>query len=589
MRVLEALPSLLRGDGRVAVVFAYDPTSAFNDGVLELLNDTGCRVMPWEQLGEISPDLVLSASENIDVPEGDCPVLVLPHGVGFQKLVPDSRSARVRLSGVVPDSLLESGRAWLAVSHPAQEEQLVANRPEAAGRTLLVGDPCFDELVASRPRRAAYREALGVAEGQKLVVVSSTWGPTSLLGTDPELLPRLLARLPCDEYRVGLITHPNIWSAHGAWQLRTLQAAALDAGLLLMPPVHAWRPALVAADVLVGDHGSVTLYGAATGTPLLLAAFGGDAVPGTAVHRMAALAPRLDPRGDLRQQVEDVVREHAADRYAAVARQAFAEPGHALARLRTALYRLLELPEPSSAPPSSPMLPVPEPEPPASAVTSWQVTTEVGGPGAAPGVTVRRFPASVGAYGTVPSETSSCFTHLACADDERDHRLVESASVLVRRLPAPSSVSALGWIGETLARLPGSLLAASAVRGGCCLVGLRDGRVVEVSVTGTAVDPGLPAAVVYALLRAGHPLDGAGTRTGGGGPAGVGPGPESGPGSGGGGPAGAGPGPGSAPGSGSGGPARVGAGVQVVLRAGDARDEDVVLRVRPGYTRRPLR
>lgn len=230
VRVLESLPALLRGDGRVRVVFAYDPTSAFNAGVVDLLNGAGCRVMPWEQLGHITPDLILSASENIEVPEGDCPVLVLPHGVGFQKFVPDSRSSGDRVSGVVPDSLLETGRVWLAVSHPAQEEQLLATHPKAAGRTLLVGDPCFDELVGSRPRRKAYREALGVAEHQRLVMVSSTWGPTSLLGSLSDLLPRLLAQLPCDEYRVGAVIHPNVWSAHGAWQIHTLLAASWRRG-----------------------------------------------------------------------------------------------------------------------------------------------------------------------------------------------------------------------------------------------------------------------------------------------------------------------------------------------------------------------
>ncbi|WP_306967297.1 hypothetical protein [Streptomyces afghaniensis] len=527
VRVLETLPPLLRGDSRVTVVFAYDPTSAFNAGVLDLLHAAGCRVMPWEQLGHTAPDLILSASENIDVPDGDCPVLVLPHGVGFQKFVPDSRSSADRLSGVVPDALLESGRAWLAVSHPAQEEQLLATHPKAAGRTLVVGDPCFDELVGSRPRRKGYREALGVAEHQRLVMVSSTWGPTSLLGSRPTLLPRLLSQLPYDDYRVGAIIHPNVWSAHGAWQIHTLQAAALDAGLLLMPAIHAWRPALVAADVLIGDHGSVTLYGAAAGTPLLLAAFGGDAVPGTAVHDMAAVAPRLDARGDLLQQVEDVVRQHTPQRYRAVAEQAFAEPGHALARLRTALYRLLRLPEPSSPPPSPLVLPVPDP--PASPVTSWEVTTGVTGDSEAPTVTVRRFPAAVSACDAARPDSPACFTHLACVDDERDHRLTESASVLVQRHPASTSVGALRWIEETLAQLPGSLLAASAVREGCCLVGLRDGRIVEAAATGPAMDPGLPAAVVYACLRAGHPLND----------------------------------------------------TRVTLRIGDTRDEDVVLRLRP--------
>ncbi|WP_436842656.1 hypothetical protein [Streptomyces flaveolus] len=503
-RVLECLPALLRGDSRVTVVFAYDPTSAFNDGVLDLLHDAGCRVMPWSQLGSIAPDLIVSASENIDVPEGDCPVLVLPHGVGFQKLVPDSRAPRSRLSGVVPDSLLESGRAWLAVSHPDQEQQLLATHPGTAGRTLLIGDPCFDELAISLPQAAAYRRALGVADGRRLVVVSSTWGPTSLLGRNPQLPAELLAALPYDEYRVAAVIHPNVWSAHGSWQIHTLQAAALEAGLLLMPTVHAWRSALVAASVVVGDHGSVTLMGAALGKPVLLAAFGSDAVPGTAVAHLGQSAPRLDPRGDLRQQIEDAVQGHVPERYAAISDLAFAEPGLALTRLRAVLYRLLKLAEPASSTP--PLLSLPHSDPPATPVTSWMVTTVV--TSTADGrlmVTARRHPAAVSGAG---QEAADTFVHLACDEEERDHRLTESASVVVRRRPAETVVSALGWIRETLHRLPGSLLAAVPLNGRSFLLGTRDGLIVEATVTGPAIDPGPPAALVYACLRAGLPLDG---------------------------------------------------------------------------------
>ncbi|MFC0844827.1 hypothetical protein ACFH04_14070 [Streptomyces noboritoensis] len=501
-RVLESLPALLRDDTRVSVVFAYDPTSAFDNGVLELLHDSGCRVMPWGQLGEIEPDLIVSASENIDVPDGDCPVLVLPHGIGFQKFVPDSRAPRTRLSGVVPDALLEAGRAWLAVSHPDQEAQLLASHPKTAGRTLLVGDPCFDELVVSARHRDAYRKALGVGPGQRLVMVSSTWGPTSLIGREPGLPARLLAALPYDEYRVGAIVHPNVWSAHGSWQLRTAQATALDAGLLLMPPVHSWRPALVAADVVVGDHGSVTLYGAALDKPVLLAAFGSDAVPGTAGADLGRMAPRLDPAGDLRRQIEDAVQSHEPQRYAEVARRAFSDSGQALARLRTAVYQLLRLPEPSSQPPAAPtVLP---PDPASAAVTSWRVATAVAEGAGRPVVTVQRFPAAVcedWAEGPGP------YVHLACTDEERDPRLAESASVVVRARPAATAAGALGWIQDTLTRLPGSGLAATGVSGTEWLVGLRDGRVVEAAATGPALDAGLLAAAVYGCLRAGRPLD----------------------------------------------------------------------------------
>ncbi|MYX12006.1 hypothetical protein GTY67_00995 [Streptomyces sp. SID8374] len=505
VRVLECLPALLRGDGRVTVVFAHDPTSAFNDGVLDLLHDAGCRVIPWEQMGHAEPDLILTASENIDVPDGHCPVLVLPHGIGFQKQVPDSRAPGVRLSGVVPDSLLESGRAWLAISHPGQEDQLLSSHPKAAGRTLLVGDPCYDELLGSADRAGSYRRALGVPDGHRLVVLSSTWGPTSLFGQYPGLAARVLAALPYDEFRVAAIVHPNVWSAHGSWQIRNLLAPALDAGLMLVPHIHAWRSALVAADVVVGDHGSVTLYGAALGKPVLLGAYGSEAVPGTAVAALGRVAPRLDPHGDVREQISSALATQRPEHFTTVAEGAFDQPGRALPRLRTALYDLLGLAEPAPAPPQERFLT--EPEETGTRVTSWQVITTGSTGGGPDAVTVRRRPAAVPWDDADEDPATGRYRHLACDEREPDRRVVENASVLLCGAPAPSAAAGLGWIGETLDRLPGCRLAATSLAGGGFLVGLRNGRIVEASVTGPPMDPGLPAAAVYTLLRAAAPLD----------------------------------------------------------------------------------
>lgn len=66
----------------------------------------------------------------------------------------------------------------------------------------------------------------------------------------------------------------------------------------------------MAADAVVGDHGSVTLYGAALGKPVLLASFGSDAVPGTAADSLGRAAPRLDPLGDMVRQIRTAVGEH---------------------------------------------------------------------------------------------------------------------------------------------------------------------------------------------------------------------------------------------------------------------------------------
>ncbi|MFJ7280943.1 hypothetical protein [Kitasatospora sp. NPDC098663] len=503
VRVLDVVPEILHDDARIAVVFGYDPTSAFNDGVLDLLRSLGCRTMPWSQLAECAPDLVISASENLTVPPGDYPVLVLPHGIGFQKQVPDSAGPGTRLSGLVPDALLEARRAWLAVSHPSQEAQLSSFRPNTAGRTVLVGDPCYDRLLASGRWRERYRSALGILPCQRLVLVTSTWGTESLAGRNPELPAELLAQLPADEYRVALVLHPNVWSGHGAWQVGVLQRTAVEAGLTTVDPTDGWQQALVAADLVIGDHGSVTMYGAAIGRPVLLAAFGSEAVPGTAGWTLRTAAPWLDTTRPLSGQIEAALTDHRPDRYERVVSEAFAAPGRALPRLRETVYNLLGL-----APPKRPArtahafpLPAPGAAPPRSLLVR---TTVVRRRADAIEVDLHRFPAALAAGA---AETADSFQHLSCDVDEPDTRLAESATAVLVRSSVFATTEGRRRLAELLTDFPGARLAAVATEHGC-LVGLRDGRAVEVSAgTGPCPDPGAAAAATYTVMRLELPPD----------------------------------------------------------------------------------
>lgn len=503
VRVLDVVPEIVHDDARVTVVFAYDPTSAFNNGVLDLLRTSGCRTLPWSQLSEISPDLLVSASENISVPAGEYPVLVLPHGVGFHKFVPDSSGAGTRLSGLVPQDLLTARRAWLAVSHPDQAAQLSAAHPGTAGRTVLVGDPCLDRLRASARWRERYRSALGLLPGQRLVLISSTWGSESLIGTRPGLPTELLAQLPTDEFRVALVLHPNVWSAHGAWQVRVMQQSALESGLIVIDPTDGWQQALVASDVVIGDHGSVTLYGAAVDRPVLLAAFGAEAVPGTAGYALRSTASWLVAGRSLREQLEDTLSRHHSDRFADVTARAFAEPDAALSLLRDLVYDLIGLPAQKHLPPRSPRA-FPLPPPIVTRVRSLMVRTEVE-QDATGDVHVRvcRFPA---ALADERAEGESSFWHLACDIDEPDTRLTDSASVICATADPLASETASGATARLLSDFPGARIVAFPQENGY-IVGLRDGRTVRVTAPdGPLTSPGTAAAAVYACLRSGLPL-----------------------------------------------------------------------------------
>ncbi|WP_370468446.1 hypothetical protein [Streptacidiphilus sp. P02-A3a] len=79
-----------------------------------------------------------------------------------------------------------------------------------------------------------------------------------------------------DEYRVAAVLHPNIWHGHGTGQIRTWLDRACRNGLTLIDPLDGWRQALIAADAVIGDFGSVSYYAAALGLPVLLGAASGE-------------------------------------------------------------------------------------------------------------------------------------------------------------------------------------------------------------------------------------------------------------------------------------------------------------------------
>lgn len=490
VRVLDAV-AVFSGDHRVQVVFTVNESSAFVDGVNRLLGQAGARVVPWRQARRLPFNAVVTASENTELDGLDGPVLVLPHGVGFHKRLPDPRGPGHRLSGTVRARDMAGGRVLVAVSHPSQAEQLRAHDPLAAGRTVVVADPVYERLRAAELFRDRYRRALGTAD-RKLIVVSSTWGRQSLLGRWPDLPARLLGELPADEYQVLAILHPNIWSAHGAWQVRSWLARANDAGLLTVPPEDGWQAALVAADAVVGDHGSVSLYAAAIDRPLVLAPFGDEVVRGTSLSLLGHLATRLSPGHSLADQVAGALASHTPGRYREAAARSFADRPEARP-LREVLYGLISLAEPV---PALPLRGWPEPRAEGGPATSYAVYTHPVSPGA---VRVRRIPAAV----DLRAPHDGWLRHLAVYEQEWDLRMVHSASAVIRqelgggRNGDPDGTEeGLAWARDMLGRLPGAQVTAAATSAGCLVV-LRDGRSFEVTTPGSGADAMLLAACVY--------------------------------------------------------------------------------------------
>jgi len=383
-----------------------------------------------------------------------------------------------------PEWLIHDGvvvPSVIVLSHAEQLDRLRQTCPEAAERAVVLGDPVFDRMTASSALRPSYRRAYGIGQGQRLVVVSSTWGDESLFGQHPRLPLELAERLPSDEFRVIFIPHPNITAKHSKYAVSHWLAAARRAGVRIPDDVDEWRAAIVAADLVVGDHGSVPYYAACLGIPVLLATAPVEAVaPNSPIAALLAAAPRLDPAGDYEKQVR-AVRPTPAD-------QASSVPGGAAAALRATLYRTMALAEPGWAAEID-LLPLPAVG--IQDAPSHLVWVHLMGPRAA---TVIRLPGE--RLRDDPHLPRGA--HLVVSTVEPRRPWLTLADVLV----GPPGPEADEWIAKSLAALPGALLAAAPGPSGWT-VGDRSGPFITAS--GAAAE--LFVSVAYDQVSRGVRLD----------------------------------------------------------------------------------
>lgn len=346
---------LLGSDHRVQLVFSRPPGALMAAGTDRFLDQLGGVVAPWQQAVQVRFDLAIAASYG-QLERLHAPVVALSHGIGFSKRDVRydglGREAPLEVAGMERAGLVFHGRVVpSAVVVPTARDLEILTRacPEAGQAAVVGGDPCYDRLDASVHLRERYRHCLGTRD-RKLVVVTSTWGAGSLLETCPDILSRLASELLPDGYCLAAIIHPNAWVWHGPLQVRAWCAEAARRGLILVDPEDGWRAVLAAADCLIGDHGSVTAYGAAIGVPVLFGTLPARHVmPGSPIAQLDEMAPRLCT-GPLAPQIVRVMATWHRE-YGAVMRARLTDvPGQSARIIRRVLYELMGLPEPGGTP-----------------------------------------------------------------------------------------------------------------------------------------------------------------------------------------------------------------------------------------------
>ncbi|MEU9077513.1 hypothetical protein [Kitasatospora sp. NPDC048538] len=467
-RVLDVLTLLVRPQLGVRCYLTVNPGSAFTAGLGPYLADQqpAVTVIPWEEAVRYEFDLAVSCAVHASMHRLRAPLVVLPHGAGYNRLVAESTGDGVSAAGLSRQELTHRGRVFPAViglSHEEQFERLAATCPEALPHAREVGDLTFSRMLASRGRRDAYRAALGAVDGRRLVVVTSTWSRHSLAAHCLDLPRRLVTALPADEYAVAVVLHPNVWDRHDP---ELLLATARGSGLRLIPPHQGWQTALVAADLLIGDHGSVSFYGAALDRPTLLVATGAAELdPGSPTYAFGQAAPALDPDGDLHAQLEAAVATYDPELLRPVTDRSLGQRDRAVPALAPVLFGFLadkvdDLTTPTALPPYPAPVPLPAERP-----TAYDVEGEC----ADGEVSVRRYPID-------PQGHPRGFFALDAAETTVELR---SVAEVLARTEVDAEEPAGRWIVEAADGIPGLAVTVAALARDRCALRLRTGELLE--------------------------------------------------------------------------------------------------------------
>jgi hypothetical protein len=466
-RVLDVM-DLLRTEDGIAKYYTVNPGSAFADGLHEYLASVvGQNLLTWKEATRRSFHLAVACAVHPSMRRLDAPLMVMPHGAGYNRLVRESTGDATSPAGLSRRELVHRGKvvpAVIGLSHHDQLARLFKSCPEAVPRAEVIGDWCFQRLKESEAQRDWYRARLGVADGRRLVVVHSTWSEHSLLGRYPRLPLDLVTALPADEFAVATVFHPNVWARH-AWptvleRLRT----PMDAGLMVIPPQEGWRAAVVASDWVIGDHGSTTFYSAAADRVTLLATTGIEELdPASPAAAFGRTAPRLDPEGDLYEQLLRAEQDHDPGMLRPVIDSQLSDVDKSGELTQRRMYEFLRhrgirLP---GGPPEPRPVPDPKPEhnrPP----TAYEVTGTVATDGS---VEVRRWPMVAGHH-----ERERGFYAVAA---ESPHPLwSQSADVVARTVP----VAVPGppeWCLREVPRKPGAAVLVARIDEASAVVWLR--------------------------------------------------------------------------------------------------------------------
>lgn len=301
------------------------------------------RFIPYRLAELIRWDLILTAEQTLYF-RRECPMIYTGHSLKSGKLSPAGDSMKYGPPSRHGDGTIKYTRIFCANEH--EYETVCAHFPEHAPLVRVVGNLLVDRIREMAGERDEILRRLGLDPRRRTLMVTSTWRADSLAQSQGRALMAQLDNL-LGRYNVIISFHQNNfvpeYSPDIDW--RDEFSRRQRPGLHILRNNETSLDYLPAADVLLTDHTSTSLYYLFLGRPVVYYVHPDVRYDkGALILDLQRIARTVENLAALESDIATACAEFDPQVYARLAAKVCSHAGHGWERMENEIYETLGLP-----------------------------------------------------------------------------------------------------------------------------------------------------------------------------------------------------------------------------------------------------
>lgn len=268
------------------------------------------------------------------------PTLRIPHGVVGKSVEGESYyfgKPCLNSNGEIPYTRI-------IVYSEAEMRLAITTNPSFKNKVVVTGNLKSDSLLKKSKNRDKIKTQLGLQQNEKLILIVSTFGENCLFNTIGEVLLSKAISLST-QFRFAISIHPFEHSKRMSGDNKWLEYLSnlRSQGFLVLAPTEDWESYMLACDILLTDHTSLSLYGLPLGKSFIYVPIPEDSIEKNSITwGLMNISPMLSADAS---NLEDCINEANSnickDRLKDLSDKFCTYAGEATDRTKTAIYDIL--------------------------------------------------------------------------------------------------------------------------------------------------------------------------------------------------------------------------------------------------------